>query len=316
MKLWFIVVIPFCLLVGCGQSDTRSYQGYVEAENIYLATPYSGTLKNLQVHRGECVKKGQLLFKLDDNPQAFQLQQAQAAMAQHSRILDDAILPKRALEIDILNWQVTHVEAQIDLALLRLKRYEILVKKHALDADALDAAKEHVQELLALKGERQDSLALAKLGARQQHINALKEVVKEAVAKIQEIKWQLKQKSVYAPDDGMVFDTYFRVGEFVTVDRPVLSLLTPNNIRLEFFVPVERLSQLKIGQSITYTCDKCSKGNKAIIRYISPEAEYIPPLVYSRENNDKLVFRIKATVQNPALLKPGQPIVITSLSDV
>ncbi len=52
------------------------------------------------------------------------------------------------------------------------------------------------------------------------------------------------------------------------------------------------------------------KKNQATIRYISPKAEYIPPLVYSRENNDKLVFRVKASIEHPSQFKPGQPVCV------
>ncbi|WP_019215981.1 HlyD family secretion protein, partial [Legionella tunisiensis] len=114
--------------------------------------------------------------------------------------------------------------------------------------------------------------------------------------------------TVYAPNDGYIFDTYYREGEFVGSQQAILSLLPPNNVHIEFFVPVEALTQLRRGQEISFLCDGCMKTSQATINYISPEAQYIPPLVYSRDNNDKLVFRIKAKLRYPDEFKPGQPV--------
>lgn len=315
MKPFGIVILLLFFISGCGQSDKHTYQGYVEAENIYLASPFSGTLNKMLVQRGEHVKKGQLLFKLDSNPQDLALEEAHALMQQQKELFEDARLPKRKPEIDSAQWAVTQVEAQIRLALLRVKRYEMLVQKHAIDKDTLDSAKEHYEELLAVLGQRKDDLIMTQLGARAQQIKALEHSVAAGVLKGAQIKWQLSQKSLYAPVDGIVFDTYFRVGELVSAERPVAAILDPKNVRIEFFVPVERMSTLKVGQNVTYACDGCNKINKAVIWYVSPEAEYIPPLVYSRDNNDKLVFRIKATPEHLMSLKPGQPVVITGFSN-
>jgi len=310
-----IIVISSLLIFGCSQSNKHSYQGYVEAENIYLALPYSGVLKTMFVQRGERVKKGKLLFELDMHPQDFQVRVNDAVLLQERSTLDDSILPKRLPEIETISWQVVQAEAQIQLAQLRVKRYGELVQKHALDKDTLDSAKEHYNELVAVKNQYQANLALVKLGSREQQINAHREQVKGAAAQLSAAEWQLAQKKLYAPADGFIFDTYYRPGEFVSAEHPVASLLSPDNVRIEFFVPVQRLAKLHIGQKISFTCDNCTKDNSAVIRYISPEAEYVPPLVYSRENNEHLVFRIKATTEHSSQLKPGQPVMVTSSDD-
>ncbi len=113
------------------------------------------------------------------------------------------------------------------------------------------------------------------------------------------------KKSGYAPAEGLIFDTYFIKGEFVPSQQAIASLLTPDNIRIEFFVPAIALHYLHVGEKITFTCEGCSDDNQATIRYISPKAEYIPPLVYSNENADKLVFRVKASIHHPEQFKPG-----------
>ena len=88
-------------------------------------------------------------------------------------------------------------------------------------------------------------------------------------------------------------------------------MLTPENTRIEFFVPLKYLTRLTVGEKVFFDCDGCAKNNVAVISYISPDAEYLPPLVYSRENDDKIIFRVKAQIEKANLFKPGQPVTVT-----
>lgn len=297
-------------LTACGNSE-QTYQGYVEAENIYLSSPYSGLLTEAFVQRGQSVKKGDLLFKLDNNPQIMEIKQADAALVQAKQLYDDLRKPRRPPEIAAIVAQISQAETQIRLAGLRVKRNQTLYSKHVLAKDTLDASLERYQELTYVKAQFEANLNLAKLGSRSNQLNAQKAQIILLYAKKNEAEWEIQQKSFYAPADGVVFDTYFRVGEFVGTQRPVAALLTPENTRIEFFVPAAALPNLTVGLRIAFDCEGCSKSNPADIEYISPEAEYLPPLVYSRQNMDKLVFRVKASIPKPNFFKPGQPVVVT-----
>jgi HlyD family secretion protein len=298
------------LINGCNFNEKDQIEGYVEGENIYIASPFYGVLENLAVQRGDRVSKGTLLFSLDPNPQQMNINQAQADLAQALSVLADLKKPKRIQEIEAIEAQIAQTNAQITLADIRVSRYQKLVNKQASDKDSLDVALANLQQQKQLKTQYEANLALAKLGSRDDLIRAQQSQVDSLKAKIAIAQWELSQKTLYAPANGVIFDTYFRTGEYVTAQQPVLSLLTPENIRIEFFVPLEFLAKLKTGQKISFDCEGCAKNNPAVISYISPDAEFLPPLVYSRENNTKLVFRIKAQINSPVLFKPGQPVMV------
>lgn len=298
------------LLSACNHHGERSFQGYVEGQNIYLASPYSGILETLAVQRGQEVKKGAFLFQLDVNPQILQVKQILADLQQAKNLLNDLENPRRQPEVNAIRAQIAQTEAQIKLAQLRVQRYQQLVNKQAASKDALDEAIARYNEQLKLKAQYEENLKLAQLGGREEQINAQKAQVISLTAKLNEANWQLAQKRQVAPAAGIVFDTYYRVGEFVPQQKPVLALLTPENVRLEFFVPAKELPKLNVGQKISFLCDDCQQRATAVISYISPEAQYIPPLVYSRENDDKIVFRIKADLPDFNKYKPGQPITV------
>ncbi len=312
INLFYLAILSL-LLSGCGDSDSTHYQGYVEGENIYLASPYSGILVDKHVQRGQFVKAGDLLFKLDDNPQALVVGESRASLSQAKEIYTDLIKPRRAPEIDAITAQVEQTNSQLLLAQLRVKRYQELYQKHAVDKDTLDASVERLNELTYLKSQYQANLALAKLGSRQYQVKAQRAQVASLRFKLQKVKWEMQQKQIYAPADGIIFDTYFEQGEFVDAAHPIAALLTPSNIRIQFFVPADGLPKLQLGQHINFDCDGCRPHNKAVIQYISPEAEYVPPLVYSRENRDNLVFRVKADIKDAAQFKPGQPVMVSVL---
>ena len=310
MNIRFSVIIVIAtLLSGCGKND-QPYQGYVEGENIYLSSPNSGALVKLSVKRGQHVKQGELLFMLDPNPQAILLNGTKAALLQAARVLKDLKMPRRPAEIAAIQAQLAQADAKIGLAAIRVKRNQILFDKHVMDKDTLDASIERYQELQQVKAQYQANLDLAHQGARPEQILAQRAQVKLILTKLEQAQWELSQKTMYAPAEGVIFDTYFRRNEFVAAQRPVLSLLTPYNTRIEFFVPLNGLAKLYVGKKIKFSCENCTDTKQAVISYISPEAEYVPPLVYSRDNSNKLVYRIKAMVPDPKEIMPGQPVMV------
>lgn len=311
MMINSIVIGLFLLLMGCGQGDHQTYQGYVEGDNIYIASPNAGILDALAVHKGQYVKKGQLLFRLDADPQALVVEEAQANLKQAEYTLTDIKKPRRTPEIEAIKAQMAQIDARIQLSQIRVDRDSSLYKKKAIDKDSLDAAISVLTEQKNAKQELEENLKLALLGHRDEQILAQQALISAMKAKLAQAKWELDQKSRQAPADGIIFDTYYRQGEFVGAQQPVLSLLTPDNVHVEFFVPVEDLQKLRLGQKLSFKCFTCDDSETAIIDYISPEAQYVPPLVYSTENRDKIVFRIRAKLPDFNEYKPGEPVLVT-----
>lgn len=311
MKIFISIVLSiFFGLASCSKPDNK-YQGYVSATNIYLSSQFSGNLRELAVHRGDKVHKGDLLFKLDPDPQIYTLDELRSQILQNRSHLIDLTKPKRAPVLDSIKAKIAQAEAQISLATIRVKRNQTLFDRHVLAKDSLDLATEHLNELLAKKAQFVADLELAKLGSRIDVINAQKSKIGALLSKLKDINWILSEKTKYAPQDGYIYDTYFIESEFVPVAKPVLSLLTKENTYIEFFVPIKEMRNLQVGEKIKYRYFGDDKHTYfAKITYISPEAEYMPPLVYSRDNMDKIVFKIKSVAENEERLIPGLPVTV------
>lgn len=116
-----------------------------------------------------------------------------------------------------------------------------------------------------------------------------------------------------APSSAFVFDTLFRVGEWISPGQPVVSLLPPENVEVRFYVPQTIVGKIQQGQKAIVTYDGAEKPIDVTISYISPEAEFTPPVIYSSQSRAKLVFMLKgkSSREDATQLHPGQPIDIT-----
>lgn len=304
-------LLGFMAFICSSCSDNKKeFQGFFEAENIYISVPYSGILNLLAVQAGESVKKGQLLFQLDKNPEQLVVNEYKETLNQAMHTLKDLENPSRQPEMEAIQAQIEQVKAEKALALVRLERQQKLFAKGVVNQDTVDAAMARYKEQVQLESQYSANLKLAQMGGREEQIAAQKASIESIKAKYEQALWQLAQKESRSPSAGIIFDTYYTEGELVAAQQPILSLLTPENVHIEFFLSTEYLSNLKIGQAITFKIEGVSEKSKATIYYVSPEAEYMPPLIYSRDNNSKLVFRIKASVPDFNQYKPGQPVTV------
>ena len=129
-------------------------------------------------------------------------------------------------------------------------------------------------------------------------------------AALEKSKWSFAQKQQFAPTNAQVHDTLYRQGEFVAAGNPVVVLLPPENVKVRFFVPQEKLPQIKVGGTVSVKPDGAAHPFSATVNYISTQAEYTPPVIYSRETRANMVFMIEAMFSpaDAADLRPGQPV--------
>jgi HlyD family secretion protein len=77
---------------------------------------------------------------------------------------------------------------------------------------------------------------------------------------------------------------------------------------VRFFVPQVTVGQLRLGQAVAIACDGCPQDAAGEVSFIASEAEFTPPVIYSVENREKLVFMIEARSNGLAALRPGLPV--------
>lgn len=304
----FALALP--ALAACTNDGPRSYQGYAEGEYVRVAAPFAGTLEVLEVKRGARVNAGDSLFTLEQENEAAARREARERLKNAEAHLADLRKGKRPSEIGAVQAQLGQAEAAAQYSKSQLQRAEDLVAQNFVARDRLDEARATHDRDIQRVAELKAQLATARLAARPDEIKAAEHNVEAAKAALAQAEWKLDQKTVKAAVAGLVQDTYFVRGEWVNANQPVVSLLPPQNIKVRFFVPERELGILKVGQKLVLACDGCPARIPAVVSYISPQAEYTPPVIYSQQERAKLVFLIEArpAPEDVEKLHPGQPL--------
>ena len=232
------------LVAGCGQKPPPGYQGWVEADMIFVSPDESGRVTKLNVREGDAVEAGAPLYSVDDELQQADLNQNKATLANAQQTYDRAASLSRT---------GSGTQANLDSAVSALRVAE---------------------------------------------------------ARVNTSQTRLSRRKGFAPVAGSIQQIYFREGEMVPAQRPVLSIMPPGNMKIRFFVPEPDLPKLKIGQDVRVTCDNCASDLTAKIYFIATQAEYTPPVIYSLEERNKLVFLVQARPNKPDSLRVGQPITV------
>jgi HlyD family secretion protein len=310
-----LAALAIVTLAGCFDDKPASFQGYVEGEYVRVGVTGSGTLTRLAVKRGDQVKAGDLLFELDCTAETAARDQAAARLVQAKAELEDLTKGKRPAEVDEVEAQQRQAEATLALAEVRLARQQRLYASRASSKEALDTAQSDLDRDKARVAELKAKLQTMHLAAREDAIHASRAAVGMAGASLEQAEWRLSQRAARADAPALVFDTLYVQGEFVPAGSPVVSLLPPGNIKIRFYVPEPALATLKIGQKVALGCDGCGKDLTAEIRYIAPQAEYTPPVIFSRESRSKLVYLIEAwPLAGAERLHVGQPLDVTPVA--
>lgn len=298
------------LLCACGEPAAPGYQGYVEGEFVHVASPLAGRLDRLSVKRGDAVAAGAALYALDAVSEAAAEREAQAQLAAAQARLDDLKLGRRPPEQAVTQAQIAQAEVDAARAATQLARDEAQWRVGGIAQAQLDDARSALAAAQARVAQARSELVVARLPGRAEQVRAQAAQVEAARATLAQAAWRLSQKTVAAAGAGRVTDTLFREGEWVPAGSPVVRLLPPQNVKVRFFVPETAVGGLATGRVVSIRCDGCGGEIAATLDYVSTQAEFTPPVIYSNETRSKLVFLVEArpALANAARLHPGQPV--------
>ncbi|MFZ1511298.1 MAG: HlyD family efflux transporter periplasmic adaptor subunit, partial [Tabrizicola sp.] len=149
-------------------------------------------------------------------------------------------------------------------------------------------------------------LAVARLPARPDEIGAAEAMLREATAARDHARWQLEKRDLTAPANGVITDIIHRPGEIATAGQPILALLPDGAVRLRLYVPEAAIARIAPGDLLAVRCDGCPPDLFATISYIADGPEFTPPVIYSVDSRQKLVYLVEAKPADGSSLKPGQ----------
>jgi HlyD family secretion protein len=297
-------------LAACGAREDGRFTGYAEADLVYVAPGIAGTLQSVAVARGQRVAKDAVLFALDTDAEAAARAAAEARLAAAAAQAANLRKGRRPPEVRAVEQQLAQARANLEASTAQLARSEKLVEQGFLSPLQLDTLRSAQERDLARVRELEAQLVVARQAARPDEIAAAEAQRRAAAFDVEQSRWREEQKRRTAPVAALVFDVLFRVGEWVPAGAPVIALLPDGALKLRFFVPQPQLARIHVGSRVEVSCDGCPPGLDAVVTFVSPQAEFTPPVIYSNESRSKLVFLVEARPAEAAraALKPGQPI--------
>jgi HlyD family secretion protein len=295
---------------------TDSWQGYAEADYVKVGPVLQGLLTSVSVARGDQVAAGAPLFTQDETSERAARDQAARQLSQAEAQLANLLASAKQTEIEQAEANLADARAALVRVQTDLWRAQTLVRTGAASTQSVDQlrAEDYSAEAKVQASEAALAQARAPMG-REREIAAQGAAVQAAQSAEEMAQWRLDQRRVAAPVAGRVVDVLARPGETIAAGAPVVSLLPPENIFVRFFVPETAVASIHRGDAVALACDACPAGLTATISFVSPRAEYTPPVIYSEESRAKLVFLIEARPRprQARLLNPGQPIEVRPL---
>lgn len=306
-----LAVLAFSAVRALWPAGPQTYQGYVEAEFVHVASPVGGALAELRVGRGQSVEAGAPLFALEQDYERAALAVATHSLRQAMDRLANLQKGQRPTELAAIRARLAQADTSLKLAQAEYERRRRLFAEQTISAEEMDKARTEYELKVQQVREAAANLTTAGLGARTDEVGAAQAEVESAKARVEQAAWTLNQKSQAAPAAGLVFDTLYTRGEWVPAGRPVAVLLPPENLKVRFFVPEKAVGALAIGQQAQVSFDGGAAPVPVKLTYISRQAEYTPPVLFSSDSRAKLVFLVEAApldAQGATVLHPGQPV--------
>jgi HlyD family secretion protein len=300
--------------LGLGAPPQQHYLGYVEGETTLVSPPVGGRLVARPMQRGDRVAKGDRLYVIDTTQAEAEVARATATLTEYQARHDNLLTGKRADELDVIRAQRREAQASLAMAKRELERQTDLLSRNVASRRSHDQAVAQVSELRARIASLDAGERAANLGARESEVAAAAAMIEQSQANLARARNRLSDLMPVAPDDALVENTFFNVGEWVPAGSPVVSLLPNFRVKLRFFLPETSVANARPGGQVRFACDGCPPDLTATITYVSPRAEYTPPVIYSQTARATLVFMIEARPDPTQLvLSPGLPIAVEAI---
>ena len=298
-----LAVLAWYLLRGNGQE--RQLSGYIEGESLFLAAPVAGTIGAINAQEGDRVAAGARLFTIDPATLSAQGEQARAQVSEARTQIASAAANAQQAEAEAAAAAADADRARRDLARLQSVKRDDPAAVANRDIDAAQAALKEANARL--------NAARQTAAARRSQIAAAQAQESQAKGGEREVDIRVGQLAPPAPAAARVEEVFYRPGEWVAANQPVVSLLPDDRIKVRFFVPEQEVARYRPGKTVRFACDSCASGLTAKISYVSPRPEFTPPVIFSRDSRDRLVFMVEALPARPANLMPGLPVDVEPL---
>ncbi len=316
MKLNYLLIFALLTAVailcsacgGSGQSDIRA-SGEIESRETAISSLGAGQLADISVEEGETVLPGDTLVLIDRKSNEIALRQANAGVDAADAQLDLMLTGARSEDIARAREAVNSAKAALNVAEADARRAENLFAAKSITAKRRDDAIAAHTIAKAQYNSALEALATVSNIARPQEIKLAQAKYDQAVAARDLVQKSYDDCTVLAPTAGTITQIPVEAGELVTMGSVVAVISNLDTVDLVIYATEVELGHLSLGQAAKVSIDAYpGRDFDGVVTFISPEAEFTPKNIQTREDRVKLVFAVKIRIPNPDhVLKPGLP---------
>jgi HlyD family secretion protein len=284
-----LVLSTSMLLVGCQQKGNSVFEAsaIIEGTAVKVAAQTGGYLLQVHVDEGDGVTIGQTLAVVDTEKLSYQLEQIEAN------------LEEITVQQHIAASNLRRAQDDFEYARTRYERVAELFKQNAATEQARDDAKINL-----------DRTQTAYESARQ-NVQALTSRQKAFAAQGKLLRRQINDGLVKAPINGTVTTRYFKTGETISPNAPLVEIIDLAQMWTKVYVSEKYLPHIGIGQSATIRIDGTDQTLTGKVAWINNKAEFTPKNILTEESRTALVYAVKVEVDNPGgILKHGMPVTV------
>lgn len=309
-KVLFVVALIYS--AGCGngnEKNTISASGNIEATNAVVSSKVTGQVIAIKYDEGSRVNEGDTVMIIDHENLEIQLQQATAS--ENAADAQLKLLKEGARSEDIQQAQDALKQAKInmDLAEQDFNRMKQLFTSKTITKKQFDDVQAKYELTQARYNSAQENLKKMKNFARPEEIKQAQANLNRQKAVVDLLKKNISDSYVVSPLTGFIVQKYVEKGETVSMLSSLFKVSELRTVKLIIYISEENLGKVKLRQKADVSNDTYKNKNyKGTVIYISPEAEFTPKNIQTKDERTKLVYAVKIEINNPDFeLKPGMP---------
>lgn len=319
-KKYFVVFIflVVLLLSSCSNNTVDYYTGTVESDIYIVKSELTGRVQNLYVEDGQQINKGEKLFDINVDELKDEYMSLEAQVEGAKYMYENVKSGNRIEEINKMKIQISSSNELIDInkknmnkALEDLKSYESLYENSAVSLQEVknmklnyESQKSSYERAIKDKMVLTEQLSLLEKGSKLDDIRYYEKQYEALQWKLKSMEKRINKGSITSQVDGIIQNTYVKNGELLTSGMDAMKINESNKLWVKIFVEEKNLSIISLGQEIEIKRDNGDLG-KGKVYYISPEGEFTPKNLESKESKQEVVFLVKVRIENPDLFKPG-----------
>lgn len=308
-----MLLAPVALAVGVYLYLTAGrYQStddaYTQAATVSISANVAGRVVEIDVHDNEAVKRGQVLFRLDDAPFRIAVSDAEAHLAATRLQVDSMKSVYRQRRVELAAARDTERYARREYERQKRLLAAGIASQAQFDqaSHALDTARQQVANV-----EQQIGVALADLDDNPAIVPERHPLVEQAQAALDRARLNLSYTIIKAPADGVAAKVeQLQVGDYVAASAPTFALVSTRDVWIEANFKEVQLARMRAGQSASVRIDRFpDRKFTARVASLSPSTGSqfsLLPAENATGNWVKVVQRVPVRLQlldlDPALL--------------